>query len=473
MNGSRMSILVRPDFQCKILVLFTMFMLCTWDIVAQRSYSLSYEEARALCGDHTIVRIGSSSPERVVNFDTMITQVGDGVGCSVVLSNGDAYVWSVLRQYVFGDSLEDQWVRVPRRVPLEEDIVDIIAHHEHVIMLTATGDVYAMGLNENRGILGHDTIAYVFEPQKIQLPLPAIQLRYNNSLVAVLLDDGTVWTWGNNIIGAAGRGEGPPFLEPGKVFINEPIRSLHLTAGNDIGYTTFAVTASGKLWVWGSNAGGKAGLGDKLSRSIPTKVDIPGQVKDVVSGNDHSIVLLTDGTIWVSGSNKLGQLGIPSIKDTTRFVNVEGIVSVKQVYAVNELSVVVDSNDSWLAWGSDVRGIFLGADAGRHMTPTTIRKPCSVLSGINVIPQNDIRVWPNPADDEVRIRLSETIGNEVKVRLLSVHGLVEFEARTSVIHAEYYSDVVVRTSTISAGLYFAEIVDEFGRRWFDRVVILR
>jgi MYXO-CTERM domain-containing protein len=42
-----------------------------------------------------------------------------------------------------------------------------------------------------------------------------------------------------------------------------------------IGYSSFALSADGRLWAWGSNIYGQLGLGDTSGRLTPTEVPSP------------------------------------------------------------------------------------------------------------------------------------------------------------------------------------------------------
>jgi alpha-tubulin suppressor-like RCC1 family protein len=79
-----------------------------------------------------------------------------------------------------------------------------------------------------------------------------------------------------------------------------------------------AVTASGQLYVWGSAANGKLGLGpldpkfEGFSHS-PTLVNFPDSCKiaAVSCGSSHTAAVTSAGLLFVWGSTDNGRLGIP------------------------------------------------------------------------------------------------------------------------------------------------------------------
>jgi regulator of chromosome condensation (RCC1) repeat-containing protein len=80
----------------------------------------------------------------------------------------------------------------------------------------------------------------------------------------VLLENGSVWAWGENYSGQVGNGEaGEPVATPKEV-IAEPVtpgapRVTAITAGYE---TSYALLSDGGFEAWGNNGGGQLGLGN-------------------------------------------------------------------------------------------------------------------------------------------------------------------------------------------------------------------
>lgn len=384
------------------------------------------------------------------------------------------YIWSVARSDLFGDTTSERVVALPAKIDLPRNVTSIITNFQNVLFLTSDGDVFAQGRNDSRFVVGHDSLDFVFTPTRVALPRPAIQISGATTTFVALLNDSTVWTWGSTMTGAPGRDVQGLLAAPGKVWLPSAAAKVITATGSSLLSPVLVVMADGTLYAWGSNESRRLGIGNIEKSVLPTRVPLDEVVVDAAIGREHSLILTRDGTVWASGRNSSGQLGTGTTESSSTFVRVSGLHSITRIFAADHMSIALDSSGTWFVWGGNYQGVFLDYTMGETIPePVMMRSPCTLLSTSESHSQNHVRIWPNPADDEVRIRLSETIGNEVTVRLLSVHGLVEFEGRISITHAEHYSDVVIRTSTISTGLYFAEIVDEFGRRWFDRVVILR
>jgi alpha-tubulin suppressor-like RCC1 family protein/predicted GH43/DUF377 family glycosyl hydrolase len=77
-------------------------------------------------------------------------------------------------------------------------------------------------------------------------------------------------------------------------------------------FHTLAVKNDGTLWAWGENSHGELGVGDSVSRTIPTQVGAETNWSKVAVGSGYSIGLKNNGTLWAWGDNLEGQLGLGS-----------------------------------------------------------------------------------------------------------------------------------------------------------------
>jgi alpha-tubulin suppressor-like RCC1 family protein len=142
---------------------------------------------------------------------------------------------------------------------------------------------------------------------------------------------------------------------------------------------SLALRQDGALFVWGSNADGRLGLGtpttqDVVTRSTPTQVTALSGVLAATFGYDHTLVLLEDGTVRAFGDNSLGQLGDGSVEDRHYPVEVPGLTDVIQVVGGSKHSLALKRDGTVWAWGRNAFGN-LGqglADADPHSTPLLV-----------------------------------------------------------------------------------------------------
>ncbi|XP_075588691.1 RCC1 and BTB domain-containing protein 2 [Dermatophagoides farinae] len=79
-------------------------------------------------------------------------------------------------------------------------------------------------------------------------------------------------------------------------------------------FHSIALTNTGEIYSWGRNEYGQLGVGDKNERITPTIVKfdttIDNQIKNIATGENHSLFLVENGQLWGCGSNCDGQLGL-------------------------------------------------------------------------------------------------------------------------------------------------------------------
>ena len=167
----------------------------------------------------------------------------------------------------------------------------------------------------------HEPIADVIEGN-------IIQVAAGKTHSAALMEDGTIWTWGDNHF----EGGTTSFKEvEGDIVLmvtNEPDANnpaikkvdidniVYVAAGN---YITAAIKEDGTLWTWGYNAFGALGNGiDFAVRGKEYVVDskpynILDDVKSVSLGDSWGMAVKNDGSLWVWGLNRYGILANETI----------------------------------------------------------------------------------------------------------------------------------------------------------------
>ena len=128
-----------------------------------------------------------------------------------------------------------------------------------------------------------------------------------------VLEDGTLWTSGDNIDGLLGTGD----LDGTSLATQEFRRDsdwLHPAAS--VG-ASFAIKTDGTLWSWGSNFYGELGQGESIdSLLFPQQIGTDMDWISVHAGRSSVFALKSDNTLWAWGDNSNGQLGLGTI-DTT------------------------------------------------------------------------------------------------------------------------------------------------------------
>ncbi|XVF47448.1 hypothetical protein PTKIN_Ptkin03bG0109400 [Pterospermum kingtungense] len=244
----------------------------------------------------------------------------------------------------------------PTPIPdLPSDIVSISAGHYHSLAIDSRGGLWAWGRNQEAQ-LGRDPLAsrnsWNYPKQVEGLDHVNVCAAFASAVTSAAIgDDGSVWVWGKSKRGQLGLGKG----------ITEAVvpRKVEALSGEKIVKVSFgwghalAQTEDGKLFGWGYSADGRIGkVGEALEVSLldsnanisvnnkqisgsglevaeqmvlegmEKEKDMPIiweprfveelqgiEVKDIVCGLDHSLLLMRNGTLLSSGSNVYGQLG--------------------------------------------------------------------------------------------------------------------------------------------------------------------
>jgi len=154
----------------------------------------------------------------------------------------------------------------------------------------------------------------------------AIQVACGGNHTAVLFKDGTVKTFGYNGDGQLGNGTNTDSNVPVDVSgIGKGSGAIQVTCGTN---HTAVLFEDGTVKTFGDNEDGELGIGTNTDINIPVDVSGIGPGSGAIQvdcGENHTAVLFNDGTIKTFGSNFSGQLGDGTNTDSNVPVDVSGI----------------------------------------------------------------------------------------------------------------------------------------------------
>jgi len=328
-----------------------------------------------------------------------------------------------------------------------------------VRVVKVVGDRHQLALRSDGSVIGWGTWGYgqlgpvsaigvttpwTDRPVAMDLPGKAVDVAAGDITSYALLDDGTLWAWGDGRQGELGTGANPnlprlsnstPSMEyrgaerPVKVGIDQVAAIAaaghtavailkdgtvsqwprRRTAGSDPSFRPMAVptlanvtqvsvgwshvlarTADGMVWAWGSNAYGALGIEPKSEQPVLDPVPVPGvsNVAAVAAASDVSLVLKRDGTVWVWGSNGQAQFGNgqrtshPSVGTTTVPQPVPGVTTAVAISAGTGRQVLVVLEDGTLrGWGNTDFGQIGAGVSGVPQPSVTTPK----ISGVRAV----------------------------------------------------------------------------------------
>ena len=173
-----------------------------------------------------------------------------------------------------------------------------------------------------------------------------------------LLDDGTVWGWGNNQYGFLGTGTSGIVRKP--VRLDLPPRVVHLSAGLS---GACALTApEGALYCWGSSPAFSTSTGnyfteDTVRFTTPTQVVASG-VEQVSVGADHVCYFATGSPwLWCNGSQGNPSRGFHGGTYVGEYAATGG-----QLVSSRDESARLDQTGAALTWGYPFNSFDTGAE---------------------------------------------------------------------------------------------------------------
>ena len=136
-----------------------------------------------------------------------------------------------------------------------------------------------------------------------------------------LISDGTVKCWGKNEFGQLGFGKTGNRAIP--VLARDLQDAVQLTAG--WGHTC-ALNRRGEVFCWGYGKNGELGNGTNENSAVPAFVIImPGGVRNIAAGDDHTCAALENGEVRCWGFNETGQFGDGTTENRNIPVWVQGL----------------------------------------------------------------------------------------------------------------------------------------------------
>lgn len=197
------------------------------------------------------------------------------------------------------------------------------------------------------------TDVHFTDPQDVPLPPgPLLDYASGSDSDLVLTSDHRIFGWGNQGLREARI---PEATAP--VLIHVPAEEKIISLRSH-GFASFAITESGKLWIWGANLYGQ--LGDSDSNPGPREgPDFPSPVIDLAVGFSHVLCLTQDGSVWGWGSDGEGRLGIPYSESEKSQAPFQLLFSenVARVYAGSFHSLVLTKKGALYIWGWNFNGL--------------------------------------------------------------------------------------------------------------------
>ena len=251
---------------------------------------------------------------------------------------------------------------------------------------------------------------------------------WQDSLYAIL-DNGSLYAWGNNKDGQLGLGLTDEYVAYNKkVDIPGKVKLIKCAGDNPTESACYVITEDGALYVWGKNSYGQLGVGDEVNKNTPTKVNLPGKIKELITTNVPSVyALMEDSSLYAWGYNLDGQLGVGDEvnKNTPTKVNLPS--KIKELITTNGSSVYALMEDSSLySWGENSYGQLGVGDKINKNTPTIVNLPGKIKKLITsysasyaILEDGSLYSWGENNSGELGVGSNEDKNTPTKVTAIN------------------------------------------------------
>lgn len=278
-----------------------------------------------------------------------------------------------------------------------EIVISVSASYAHTHLVTSEGRVFAFGLG-GTGRLGTGNTATQLYPVEITSNFTGLETGekvievfpskepYNFALTSL----GKVFAWGGNTSGRLGDGttlqRNSPIniTEHFDLSVDEYIIKLQAGRAHSL-----ALSNTGRVFTWGSDADGKLGNGSVLTSDVhvPTAIAFnlnEGEsIIDISAGDHFSLALTSESRVFSWGNNLDGRLGLNqtfaqlSSADTPSLINFTGLLNEEEmIMSVNAgyiAATVTTSQNRVFGWGSTYgRNLAIGSDSNAKTSPILV-----------------------------------------------------------------------------------------------------
>ncbi len=297
---------------------------------------------------------------------------GDSHSCAA--RYGILYCWGAGAdgRLGLGDSMDRN---VPVRVGREADWLRVATGASHTCALKTDGSVWCFG-DGSQGQLGQGNLDSSNVPLRVSLPGKAAHLSSAARTACAVLETGELYCWGYNWEGGIGLNDQHPGqnqLTP----IRSGAQSDWLSSGTGDGHTC-GIRANGLLFCWGRNSSANLGLGETTDqqRRVATQVGTEQDWLSVVSGQDGSCGLRAGGNLFCWGGNAYGNLGLGDT--VSRRVPTELVVPGEPTRTWAQVAIDtfhacgIDADQALYCWGRGIEGQRGSSDNEERLVPEPV-----------------------------------------------------------------------------------------------------
>jgi alpha-tubulin suppressor-like RCC1 family protein len=328
---------------------------------ANHTCVLTIGNGAACWGNNRYGQLGNSTmlsgslPQAVSRMTGGVKSIAAGWShACALLSGGGLECWGSNTKGQLGDGTNTDRLSPVAVFGLAQGVKAVAAGHRHTCALMETGGVKCWGENASGGVGDGTTINRNTPVDVPGLAAGVKAVEAGAGHTCALMQDGSVKCWGWNPNGQLGNGTTINNLLPGDVGgLPGPVRAI--AAGDQ---HTCALLENGSIACWGANASGQLGDGSRVRSGTPVVVGgLSSAVKQISAGGAHTCALLEDGAVKCWGDDQSGQLGDGGYENRSAPVDVAGLAGgVEYVSAGYSHTCAVMQDRRIQCWGWNAEG---------------------------------------------------------------------------------------------------------------------
>ncbi len=210
-----------------------------------------------------------------------------------------------------------------------------------------------------------------------------------------VMDDGSLYCWGNNDNGQLGLGHkctSGSYIDgcngnyghssPSHVSLPAGRTATAVSAGY---WHTCAILDDGSVWCWGRNTDGELGVGNSSNsgdwRFSPNAVMMPSGTSAIAIaiGDQHSCMVVDDGRAFCWGDGNSGEIGDGSSSDRNIPTQVSGTASYVSISSGPQFNCAITNIGTVQCWGlNNYQQLGMGFNAGNQYSPQNTALPAGI-----------------------------------------------------------------------------------------------
>ncbi len=309
------------------------------------------------------------------------------------------------------------------------------------------GDVYGWGRNTSGRLC--DLGKTVTDPSYLTTEVyDAIEIAVGDNHVLALTASGEVYSWGGNGSDQLGGVEGIFTETPQRIEIKDgrgdyASAIAHISAA---GNHSIAVDVNNTVWIWGANAYGQLGAKDYRIK-VPSPIGYPAE--KVEAGRYACAIIDTEGKLSLSGSNQSGALGDGKEEDRSKFSAVTAS-SVSSVSLGTNFGLYLRDDGALFGWGENSLGQVGTSGGGVSTKPVVAMKDalCEVLEQATAIKlsETELVIKPN-IKEKLTAKITPSNADIKTVSWTSSNKKVASVAADGTVTAHAYGEAVITAKT--------------------------